>query len=133
MCNRHSFILTRAGKVLDGIGITDSHTEIRELHGLKNTDDTVNAYEWQPPKGWPDSDWEDGLTKDTEVFELKSSHLKAMGNHVKKLYPSMAEWEAGDKPRSLTDAERIEADELIARFCIATCGTAAICADASVG
>jgi len=99
MCNRHSFILTRAGKVLDGIGITDSHTEIRELHGLKHTDDTVNAYEWQPPKGWPETDWLAGLTKDTEVFTPKASHLKAMERHVKKIYPTMAAWEAGDVMR----------------------------------
>lgn len=114
MCTRHSFILTRAGKVLDGCGLTDSHTEIRELHGLKNTDDTVNAYEWQPPAGWPEADWESGLTKDTEVFVPKSSHLDAIGRHVKKLYPTMTEWEAGDKLRALTEAERIEAAHAIA-------------------
>ena len=112
MCERHSFILTRAGKVLDGNGMTDSHTEIRELHGLKHTNDTVNAYEWQPPKGWPATDWEEGLTKDTEVFTPKSSHLDAMGRHIKELYPTMAEWNAGDKPR-ISEAEMAEAMKLI--------------------
>jgi hypothetical protein len=114
MCNRHSFILTRAGKILDGNGLTDSHTEIRELHGLKNTDDTVNAYEWQPPEGWPAADWESGLTKDTEVFVPKSSHLDAMGRHVKKRYPTMAEWNAGDKPAPLSNAEQAAAAQLLA-------------------
>ena len=78
MCTEFSLILTRAGKVLDGMGITESHTVIRELHGLKNTDDSVNAYEWQPPEGWPNADWNLGLTKDHEVFETKSSHEAAM-------------------------------------------------------
>lgn len=109
MCQRHSFILTPAGQVLDGIGMTDSHTTIRELHGLHHTNDKVNAYEWQPPAGWPETNWLDGLTKDTEVFTLKSSHLDAMERHVKTLYPTMAEWDAGDKVRDLTPAERAAA------------------------
>ena len=99
MCKRHSFLLNRAGKVLDGFGITDSHTEIRELHGLKNTDDSVNAYEWQPPKGWPETDWHLGLTKDHEVFTTKASHEKAMERHIRATYPDSAAWDAGDKPR----------------------------------
>ena len=103
MCHRHSFLLTRAGKVLDGVGITDSHNKIREIHGLKHTDDTVNAYEWQPPQGWPEADWNLGLMKDLEVFETKSSHEAAMERHVRKLYPTMAAWEAGDKPRLTAD------------------------------
>jgi hypothetical protein len=103
MCKRHSFILTRAGKVHDGYGVTDSHTAMRELAGLHANDDTVNAYEWQPPAGWPETDWEDGLVKDTEVFTVKSSHLAAMGRHLHTLYPTMAEWTAGDKYRSMAD------------------------------
>lgn len=113
MCTRHSFILTRTGKVLDGLGMTDSHTEIREFHGLKHTDDSVNAYEWQPPKGWPAADWEDGLTKDTEVFTPKSSHLDGMGRHLKRLYPTMAEWDAGDTIR-ITEDQRSDGGKLIA-------------------
>ena len=99
MCNRHSFILTRAGKVLDGAGLTDSHTEIREFHSLHANDDTLNAYEWQPPAAWPESDWFKGLTKDTEVFVPKASHLDAMERHLKAVYPTMSEWDAGDRPR----------------------------------
>ncbi len=111
MCTRFSFILTRVGKnggpgeVLDGFGITHSHTAIRELHGMKNTDDTVNAYEWQPPKGWPDADWMDGLTKDLEIFEPKKSHLSSMERHIRTVYPTMMEWDAPDViriPKSIT-------------------------------
>ena len=101
MCQRHSFILTRAGKVHDGYGVTDSHTVIRELAGLHANDDTVNAYEWQPPKGWPDADWNLGLTKDTVVFETKSSHESAIERHIKALYPTMEAWNSGDKYRSM--------------------------------
>ena len=105
MCKRHSFILTRAGKVHDGYGVTDSHTVIRELAGLHANDDTVNAYEWQPPKGWPDADWNLGLTKDTEVFETKASHEKAIERHILSLYPTMKEWEDGDKIRNMGNIE----------------------------
>src|ERR1017187_211989 len=101
MCQRHSFILTRTGKVHDGYGVTDSHTVIRELAGLHANDDTVNAYEWQPPKGWPDVDWNLGLTKDLVVFETKSSHESAIERHILALYPSMDAWNAGDKYRSM--------------------------------
>ena len=97
MCNRHSFIVTRVGKVFDGCGITESHTTIKELAGLSAENDTVNAYEWQPPKGWPDADWEDGLMKDVEVFEVKSRHLNAMKHHVVSLYPDLATWDHPDK------------------------------------
>jgi len=101
MCTRHSFIVTRAGKVFDGFGMTHSHTTIREIAGLSAENDTVNAYEWQPPNGWPDAEWHDGLTKDTEVFELKSRHLSAMKRHVRSIYPTMAEWNAPDVARDL--------------------------------
>ena len=107
MCTRHSFILTKAGKVFWGLGVTDSHTSIRELCGLSANDDTVNAYEWQPPPGWPDADWNLGLTKDSEVFETKSSHEAAMERHIKKLYPTMAAW---NTPDSL---HKISRDELL--------------------
>ena len=96
MCNRHSFILTKSGKVFWGLGITDSHTQIREFAGLHANDDTVNAYEWQPPKGWPDADWNLGLTKDSVVFETKSSHENAIERHLKKMYPTMDEWNTPD-------------------------------------
>ena len=99
MCQRHSFILTRAGKVHDGYGVTDSHTVMRELAGLHANDDTVNAYEWQPPTGWPDADWNLGLTKDLVVFETKSSHESAIERHIKALYPTMEAWDEGDKFR----------------------------------
>jgi len=99
MCERHSFILTRSGKVYDGYGITDSHTTIREWAGMSVNDDTVNAYEWHPPTGWPDADWHLGLTKDIEVFVTKASHELTIERHLRGLYPSMAEWDNGDSPR----------------------------------
>ena len=99
MCQRHSFILTKAGKVFDGLGLTDSHTKIRELAGLDVNDDSVNAYEWQPPKGWPETSWIVGLTIDCQVFEPKQSHFNRIEAHLKRLYPSMVEWERGDERR----------------------------------
>ena len=96
MCNRHSFCVTRTRKILHGFGITDSHTTIRELNGLAAENDSVNAYEWQPPKGWPDADWNDGLTTDVGVFTPKKSHFQAMEKHIRKWYPNMATWEKPD-------------------------------------
>jgi hypothetical protein len=99
MCKRHSFILTRAGKVHFGHGISDHHTVIREIAGMTAENDSVNSYEWQPPKGWPNADWLDGLTKDTEVFEPKKRHLSAMESHVRRTYPDMDSWNTPDAPR----------------------------------
>ena len=113
MCKRHSFILTRSGKVLDGYGVTDSHTHIREIHGLKHTDDTVNAYEWQPPQGWPEADYNLGLTKDNIVFETKSSHESAIERHLKSLYPTMDAWSAGDTFRVPADITEWVSDLII--------------------
>ncbi len=98
---RHSFIVTRAGKVHDGYGLLESHTIIRELAGLSAEDDTVNAYDWQPPRLWPEMDWEGGLTNAIKAFVPKLSHMTAMGQHVTRLYPSMIEWDVLDKVRPL--------------------------------
>ena len=115
MCKRHSFMITRSGRVFDGYGITDSHTLIREFAGLcpeDREDDLVklNAYEWHPPANWPDSDWHAGLTKDTEVFEVKASHLNAMESHCRRLYPTMAEWRAPDIVRPLPEGLSIKGE-----------------------
>jgi hypothetical protein len=102
MCHRHSFVLTRAGKVHDGLGFTDSHTKIREMAGVGENDSTTYAFEWQPPKGWPEADWNDGLTQDTAPFphwELTKKHLTAIGNHLRSLYPDMDAWSRPDSIR----------------------------------
>ncbi len=97
MCNRHSFIVTRAGKVHHGFGITDSHTTIRELAGLDHTDSGTYAFEWQPPAGWPDADFNNGLTQDTAPIPhwgLKAKHLKAVETHLRRRYPTPDAWNA---------------------------------------
>ena len=95
MCNRHSFILTRAGKVYFGLGITESHTTIREWAGLGHTDSSTYAFEWQPPDAWPDADFNAGLTQDTAPsphWEMNAKHLRAIESHIRRRYPDMAEW-----------------------------------------
>jgi hypothetical protein len=127
MCERHSFLLTRTGKVLDGMGLTHSHTEIAVLHGIKSAQhDGLNACEWQPPKGWPDANWLDGLKVDRQNFEPRASHDKAMKAYLTKRFPTLAAWEAPETPDAsldgkvvtlggrevgiiLTDRERIDA------------------------
>ena len=94
MCKEFSFLVTRDGRILDGFGLTDSHSTIREIHGLGANDDTTNAYEWQPPKGWPEADFIDGLVEDAEVFDLQSSHLTNMEHHVRSRYPDLPAWKA---------------------------------------
>ena len=110
MCRRHSFILTRAGKVHDGLGLTDSHTTIRELAGLDTNDSTTYAFEWQPPAGWPDADFNAGLTQDTApipAWEMKKKHLSAIERHLKKLYPSMDVWNAPDATPTSADLKAL--------------------------
>jgi len=99
MCHRHSFILTRAGKVFDGMGLTDSHTTIRALAGLGTEDSSSYAFEWQPPPNWPDSDVHSGLTQDTAPipsWEMKARHLNAIERHIRNRYPDMEAWNSPD-------------------------------------
>ena len=112
MCERHSFCITRAAKVLDGYGLTDSHTTIMDMHGLTAAQhDACNLYEWQPPAEWPIANWADGLKVDRGVFETKLRHDQAAERHVRNLYPHAATWAAPDVIRwselPLPDAERV--------------------------
>ena len=112
MCNRHSFAVTKDGKVIDGCGLTDSHTRMLDMAGLTAKEhDAVNLYEWQPPKDWPRSSWLHGLTVDKQAFEPKSSHDKTARAHLLALYPTKAAWDAGDTIRwdylDLPDVERV--------------------------
>ena len=99
MCNRHSFIVTRAAKVFHGMGLTHSHTSIREIAGLGENDSSTYAFEWQPPAGWPDADYYSGLTQDTApipAWEMKARHLKAIESHLRRRYPDMDAWNRPD-------------------------------------
>jgi hypothetical protein len=112
MCKRHSFAVTKVGRVIDGLGLTDSHTTMLDIAGLSaKQHDTCNLYEWQPPKGWPEASWLDGLTVDRRQFVPKVSHDKAAESHLRLLYPDMAAWDAGDVIRwdalDLPDADRV--------------------------
>ena len=107
MCHRHSFILTRAGKIHDGLGLTDSHTTIRELAGLGANDSTTYAFEWQPPEGWPDADYSTGLTQDTSpipVWDIKTKHTTAIESHIRRKYPDMAAWNQPDEISNVVSA-----------------------------
>lgn len=112
MCERHSFIVTRAGKVLDGYGITDSHTTICAVHGVD--EDQVCKYEWRPQPDWPNCSALDGIVKDSITFVEKAKHLNAIESHIKALYPDMAAWDAGDAPR-LPDTLTEWPDDLVIR------------------
>ena len=107
MCHRHSFILTRAGKIHDGLGLTDSHTTIRELAGLGANDSTTYAFEWQPPEGWPDADYSTGLTQDTApipAWDIKTKHTTAIKSHLRRKYPDMAAWNQPDEISNVVSA-----------------------------
>ena len=111
MCTRHSFVVTKQGKVLDGLGLTNSHTQMMSMHGLASAEhDTCNLYEWQPPKGWPDASWLDGLTVDLQAFVPKASHDKAAEKHLRDRYPDMAAWDAGDSIDPSLDGRTIDLD-----------------------
>ena len=109
MCKRRSFIVTRAGNVHDGLGLTDSHTDIREFAGLPTDDSTTYAFEWQPPKGWPDADFNAGLTQDTAPiphWEMKAKHLGAIERYLRETYPDRAAWDVGDQPATADTLRR---------------------------
>lgn len=93
MCERHSFCLTRNARVIDGLGLTDSHTEIMSMHGLTvDQQDRCNLYEWYPTVGWPDASYAYGLTVDRSVFETKTSHELAIERHLRRVYPTAQTW-----------------------------------------
>ena len=111
MCRRHSFIVTPEGKVLDGRGLTDSHSAIAPMHGISPTDlSGCNLYEWQPPKGWPGSPWLEGLTVDRQTFVPKKSHDTAMKKHLLAKYPTKAAWDAGDSVDPALDGQTVMLD-----------------------
>ena len=89
-----------------GLGQTNSHSTIRELAGLDSLDATTFAFEWQPPSGWPNADWHDGLAQDTPpipAWEMKTRHLVAIETHLRARYPDMAAWAAPDAPPAADD------------------------------
>ena len=113
MCQRYSFVLSPAGKVLDGCGLPHSHTTILTMHGVaSDRHGRYNLYEWQPPEGWPNANWADGLTKDREAFEPKVRAVAAMERRIKKLYPDLETWRAKDPIRwaelPLPNADRVQ-------------------------
>lgn len=92
MCNKHSFVMDHDGHCYDGGGFTQSHSMICRMWGLNQ--DKVNAYEWQPPEGWPDAAWTRGFVKDRINFEEKSSHVKALERYIQEHFPTVAAWES---------------------------------------
>ena len=92
MCNKYAFLLTRAGKILDGGGLTESHSTIATLHGVD--EDQVNRYEWQPPQNWPDADVLDGLVTNEEVFTPGASALRRIAAHLTRRFPTIAAFQA---------------------------------------
>ena len=65
-------------------GMESFRESYHKFTGMLHCVHKCNAYEWQPPLNWPDADWHLGLTKDSEVFDAKSSHEKAMERLMKR-------------------------------------------------
>jgi hypothetical protein len=112
MCNRHSFCLTRAGKILDGCGLAESHTTIMQMHGLSAKEhDTCNLYEWQPPTGWPVANYAEGLRVDKSTFTTTARNESAIERHLRSRYPTANAWKTSDPIRwdelPLPNADRI--------------------------
>ena len=108
MCQRHSFLLDKEGRVYDGGGLTHSHTEIATMHGLTaEQSDALNAYEWQPPADWPKSSWLSGLTVDRQNFEPKSSHDKAMKAYLLGRFPTQDAWDAPESIDPSLDGQTV--------------------------
>ena len=105
MCYKYSFLLTRAGQILDGEGITESHSEMATLHQVG--EDSCNKYEWQPPKDWPAAEVLDGLVKDAEVFVPKASALKRISTHLAAMFPTRAAFEAVTLPNERWHEQKV--------------------------
>lgn len=95
MCERHSFLLLPDGRIVDGLGFTDSHTQIALMHGVD--EDVCNKYEARPtgfniqePDCWR-------IRRDTEVFITTSENLGDIHQHLRCTYTSYAEWLKPDR------------------------------------
>lgn len=86
MCEKHSFVQDRQGKIYNGGGFEESHTMICAMHNLDR--DKVNAYEWQPPEDWPEGDPLSGLMQDRIIFDEKQTHLDKISKYIKNLFPT---------------------------------------------
>ena len=86
MCEKHSFVMDREGRCYNASGVTESHALICRIWGIDQ--DEVNAYEWQPPEGWPNADWTDGFKKDQINFEEKASHVAALERYILATFPT---------------------------------------------
>ncbi len=90
MCNKHSFVMTKEGKIFNGGGFVESHSVICNMWGLQQ--DQVNCYEWRPPEPRPSEEWTKGLVKDLLNFEEKGSHVSALERYIEETFPTDEAW-----------------------------------------
>ena len=92
MCNKHSFVMDRTGKIYNGGGFVESHSVICNMWSLQQ--DQVNCYEWKPPEPWPNEEWTRGLVKDYLTFDEKASHVLALERYIHETFPTKEAWES---------------------------------------
>jgi hypothetical protein len=90
MCNKHSFLQDKDGRLFNGFKLTESHTGIAKLHGLK--EDNCNKYEYNPSHENDCTYGIVGLKIDSRVFEPTNNDTKQIVSYIGKYFPNITTW-----------------------------------------
>ena len=81
MCNKHSFLSDKQGKIYNGSGIIESHTLIAKIN--KVDEDKCNKYEYNPANNSCDCGIK-GLVIDNQAFEVDG---RLVEQYINKYFP----------------------------------------------
>ena len=89
MCEKHSFIQTKEGKIFNGFGKFESHTTICCINSVR--EDDVNKYEYKPGNVFCEYGIQ-GLVLDTQAFEPSITDTKAIEKYIREFFPTAEAW-----------------------------------------
>ena len=91
MCNKHSFLVDKNGKVYNGYGILESHTHIAKIHDIN--EDNCNKYEYDPNNTNDKAYGITGLLIDSDVFTANKTVVDAIEKYITTTFPTVESWE----------------------------------------
>ena len=90
MCNKHSFLVDKNGKVYNGYGILESHTHIAKIHDIN--EDNCNKYEYNPNNTANKVYGITGLLIDSDVFTANKTVVDAIEKYITTTFPTLEAW-----------------------------------------
>jgi hypothetical protein len=107
MCNKHSFLQDKQGKLYHGYGLIESHTLIAKIHKIQ--EDICNKYEYNPNNTKNNTYEIVGLKIDTLIFEPSLSDTKQIVSYINKYFPAIEQWDDYSLLPIPTEAVQLEA------------------------